>query len=63
MNQIAVQPRKITQVKATQPELQQFVYDDSIVRKFLVAMYAWGIVAFLAGIFVALLWQAAGKRG
>jgi cytochrome c oxidase cbb3-type subunit I/II len=34
--------------------LEQFVYDDAIVRKFLVAMYGWSIVAFLVGLFVAL---------
>jgi cytochrome c oxidase cbb3-type subunit I/II len=34
--------------------LEQFRYDDAIVRKFLVAMYVWGVVGFLAGLFIAL---------
>src|SRR5689334_3556674 len=55
MNQVAVQPRPIAQAGEPRAALEQFVYDDAIVRKFLVAMYAWGVVAFLAGIFVALL--------
>jgi cytochrome c oxidase cbb3-type subunit I/II len=58
MNQVAVQPRrapKVAEIAPPRVELERFVYDDAIVRKFLVAMYAWGIVAFLAGLFVALL--------
>ena len=41
--------------------LQRFVYDDDIVRKFLLVTLVWGIVAFLAGIFIAiqLSWPAA----
>ncbi len=35
-------------------KLESFTYDDAIVRKFLVAMYVWSIVAFLVGIFIAL---------
>src|SRR3569623_261643 len=53
MNQMAVQPRP--QRSSELPRLEQFVYDDAIVRKFLVAMYVWGIVAFLVGLFVATL--------
>jgi cytochrome c oxidase cbb3-type subunit I/II len=61
MNQMVVQPKRAgaagepRPAVAPQPVLEQFVYDDAIVRKFLVAMYAWGIVAFAAGLFVALL--------
>ena len=36
------------------PRLEEFTYDDGIVRMFLLAMYAWGVVAFLVGIYVAL---------
>ncbi|HSI35047.1 MAG TPA: cytochrome-c oxidase, cbb3-type subunit I [Tepidisphaeraceae bacterium] len=58
MSQLAVLPRR-ERVTDDLPEpwagLDQFVYDDAIVRKFLVAMYAWGVVAFLVGIVVALL--------
>jgi cytochrome c oxidase cbb3-type subunit I/II len=35
--------------------LDRFRYDDAIVRKFLLAMYVWGIVAFSAGLYVAIL--------
>ena len=49
MNQVAVLPRPAARAPETRAELETFVYDDAIVRKFLVAMYAWGIVAFLAG--------------
>ncbi|HVU64432.1 MAG TPA: cytochrome-c oxidase, cbb3-type subunit I [Phycisphaerales bacterium] len=34
--------------------MESFVYDDAIVRKFLTATVVWGIVAFLAGVIVAL---------
>jgi cytochrome c oxidase cbb3-type subunit I/II len=34
--------------------LEKFSYDDSIVRKFLFATYGWALVAFLAGLFIAL---------
>ena len=37
------------------PVLESFVYDDAIVRKFLVAMYGWSVVAFLVGILAAVL--------
>ncbi|MBL8963862.1 MAG: cytochrome-c oxidase, cbb3-type subunit I [Phycisphaeraceae bacterium] len=33
--------------------LESFVYDDDIVRKFLVATIVWGMVAFLAGLLIA----------
>ena len=61
MNQIATPPRPQSQTSPRGAEpacavaLERFVYDDAIVRKFLVAMYAWGIVAFAVGLFVALL--------
>jgi len=35
--------------------LESFSYDDAIVRKFLVAMFVWALVSFLAGLFAALL--------
>ena len=34
--------------------LEEFTYDDQTVRWFLLAMYAWGVVAFLVGIYIAL---------
>lgn len=34
-------------------QLEQFSYDDAIVRKFLIAMYVWSLVAFLVGLIVA----------
>ncbi len=37
-----------------QPVLERFVYDDAIVRKFFGATVVWGLVAFLAGLWIAL---------
>ncbi|QDU32098.1 hypothetical protein KS4_01270 [Poriferisphaera corsica] len=34
--------------------LEEFSYDDAIVRKFLTAMLIWGIVAFLVGLIIAI---------
>ena len=34
--------------------MEAFSYDDAIVRKFLTATMAWGLVAFLVGIIIAL---------
>ena len=39
---------------ADQPVLEEFVYDDAIVRKFLLATVIWGVVGLLAGVVVAL---------
>jgi len=55
MNQVLTQPRIQSQEKITPPNLEQFVYDDAIVRKFMVAMYVWGIVAFMVGLIIASL--------
>src|SRR5690606_3847112 len=42
------------------PRLEEFVYDDRIVRMFLLAMMGWALVAFLVGLYVALqlVWPA-----
>jgi cytochrome c oxidase cbb3-type subunit I/II len=40
--------------RAEQPLVEQFEYDNAIVRKFAIATAVWGIVAFLAGLVVAL---------
>lgn len=37
------------------PKLDKFTYDDQIVRKFALATLVWGLVATLAGLYVALL--------
>jgi len=44
----------------TAMRLEKFVYDDDISRKFLTAMYIWGVVAFLVGLFIAclLIWPS-----
>ena len=34
--------------------LEQFIYDDAVVRYFVMAVVLWGIVAFLVGIIIAL---------
>ena len=39
---------------ADNPALEEFVYDDSVVRKFLAATVIWGVVGLLAGVVVAL---------
>jgi len=41
--------------KTTGPKLETFYYDDAIVRKFLVAMFVWGVVAMLVGVIIALM--------
>ena len=35
--------------------VERFVYDDAVVRKFLLAMVVWALVAFLVGLYVALM--------
>lgn len=35
-------------------QLETFSYDDAIVRKFTVATLVWGLIAFIAGLFIAL---------
>ncbi len=50
--------------------LERFTYDDAIVRKFLLAMMVWALVAFLVGLIIALLpvapqaaqWQVGSSR-
>ncbi|MEZ6016497.1 MAG: cytochrome-c oxidase, cbb3-type subunit I [Planctomycetota bacterium] len=49
----------MTEVTATRApgegaRVDRFSYDDSIVRKFLFATYLWALVAFLAGLYIAL---------
>ncbi len=33
--------------------MEKFTYDDAIVRKFMIATFLWGLIAFLAGLFIA----------
>ena len=40
---------------AANEHLDTFSYDDAIVRKFAVATMVWGVVAFIAGLYVAIL--------
>ncbi|MBL9031732.1 MAG: cytochrome-c oxidase, cbb3-type subunit I [Phycisphaerae bacterium] len=55
---------------ASAAPMERFVYDDSIVRKFLTATMVWGVVAFLAGLIIALelvapraaAWEVNGVR-
>jgi cytochrome c oxidase cbb3-type subunit I/II len=47
---------------AGSPVMEEFRYDDAIVRKFLLAMLVWGLVAFSAGLYVALLLMLPGMR-
>ena len=65
----------MSQVQATHPDpadansgvrLDRFSYDDSIVRMFLTATMVWGLVAFLAGLYIALQlrhpWMSFGQE-
>lgn len=52
MNQVLTPPRP-RQDDEPAVILEKFSYDDAIVRKFLFAMYAWSIVAFLVGLWCA----------
>ncbi|RMG47925.1 MAG: cytochrome-c oxidase, cbb3-type subunit I [Acidobacteria bacterium] len=45
---------KTTSENAGAPRLESFVYDDGIVRQFLLATVVWGIVGMGAGLFAAL---------
>jgi cytochrome c oxidase cbb3-type subunit I/II len=54
MHQTLKDPKEAAIVDDSTPRLERFTYDDAIVRKFLVAMYIWGVVAFLAGLYAAL---------
>ena len=40
---------------APSAHLDEFVYDDAIVRKFMVATIVWGFVAMLVGVLIAVL--------
>lgn len=54
MNQVLTKPRILEPEQTTTPvALERFVYDDKTVRKFLLAMYVWGVVAFLVGLIIA----------
>ncbi len=52
------------------PRLEKFVYDDQIVRMFMTATIVWGLVAFLAGLIIALqmvlpiaaAWEVGGTK-
>ncbi len=48
------QPERHASQPAAGGALESFSYDDAIVRKFMLMTLVWGIVAFLAGIYVAL---------
>ncbi len=39
---------------ASQGELEKFVYDDDVVRKFVLATIGWGVIGMLVGLFIAL---------
>ena len=41
------------QAEARPDQLESFTYDDAIVRLFVVATVAWGLVAFLVGLLAA----------
>jgi len=46
--------RDLPTIHSAAGALESFSYDDAIVRKFMLATLVWGIVAFLAGIYIAL---------
>jgi cytochrome c oxidase cbb3-type subunit I/II len=48
-----LQPRAHAKIAESKVVLESFTCDDAIVRMFLVATIVWGIVAMLAGVFIA----------
>ncbi len=40
--------------KANEPVLEEFFYDDAIVRQFIVAMFVWGAISMLVGLIASL---------
>ncbi len=67
---LAADTRAVPRPHAAGEPLERFVYDDAIVRKFMLATVVWGLVAFLVGLIVALelalpvalSWEIAGIR-
>ncbi len=51
---LAANPPEAAGSAGTAPQLESFSYDDAVVRKFLFAMVAWALVAFLVGIILAI---------
>src|SRR6185369_14955105 len=49
----ALSPRPIL-IQGPAPALESFIYDDAIVRKFVLATLVWGAVAMLVGLVLAL---------
>jgi cytochrome c oxidase cbb3-type subunit I/II len=53
MGVITVEAPKIRKSKSD-PGLEEFYYDDAIVRKFITAMFIWAVVSMLVGLWVSL---------
>src|SRR4051812_21031488 len=60
MSAVLEQPSASRAVRAAEPVLDRFTYDDAIVRMFATATLLWGMVAFAVGLVVALLLVAPG---
>ena len=58
ISQSAATPGSVKEVPEPTAALESFKYNDHVVRQFLLAMYSWGIVAFLVGIYAAILLMA-----
>ncbi len=54
MSTSVVEAPPVPEIRPPHAVVDQFAYDNTIVRKFMVATAAWGVVAFLAGLTVAL---------
>ncbi len=58
ISQARIEPARAehsTKDESSAPLLESFSYNDAIVRKFATATIVWGVVAFVAGLYVALL--------
>ncbi|MFN4244365.1 MAG: cytochrome-c oxidase, cbb3-type subunit I [Tepidisphaerales bacterium] len=53
MSQVLSRPLAGAQRESVSEVLESFTYDDAIVRKFVLAMFVWAVVAFLVGLYVA----------
>ena len=48
------QTTEVLDAPVPRPMVERFAYDNAIVRKFIVATVVWGVIAFVAGLIVAL---------
>lgn len=56
-NSKKTKPNKTTQISQSNMEVQQFYYDNKIVKKFLYATIAFGVIGMLAGLLIASMYM------